>query len=441
MVGPRAEPLALHQRSAPPATQPLAQGPLDLDRAIRIALRNNPELHARGAEADQAQAAKDVAAGAQWPRIDAIGGYTHFLDPQRVIPPHFNNEPGAFSRDALGADLVLSLPLYTGGQITNRVRAAEFLRAAAAGRVVRNRDELVFNVTSLYYAVLSQGHIISSLEFSQKTLEQHRDRIQELIENQKAVKVDLLRTQVRLADLEQRLVQERNVLAIQKQVLANQLGISKPGHEGLDVVGELPRDVAPATAPVNTSDVLAQRADYQAALAEVRALERNVVVAKGALWPQIYAQAAYGLRYGIDADRPAGVGEGDDVAALGVLVDIPIFEGGQLRAKVRQERAGLMAALDRLHKLELQIDLDVSTAQSNISSSRQRVAATAQSIEEAQESYDIERQKYDASKGTIVDVLDAQSALLDVQTNYYRALADYQTALAQLQLALGRTMP
>ena len=46
-------------------------------------------------------------------------------------------------------------------------------------------------------------------------------------------------------------------------------------------------------------------------------------------------------------------------------------------------------------------------------------------------------QKYNWGKGTIVDVLDSQSALLDSHTNYYRALADYNTALSQFHLAVG----
>ena len=43
----------------------------------------------------------------------------------------------------------------------------------------------------------------------------------------------------------------------------------------------------------------------------------------------------------------------------------------------------------------------------------------------------------DRGKGSISDVLDAQSALLDSQTNYYQALATYNTSLAQWRLATG----
>jgi outer membrane protein TolC len=125
------------------------------------------------------------------------------------------------------------------------------------------------------------------------------------------------------------------------------------------------------------------------------------------------------------------------VGRVGVVVDIPIFEGGRIEARVRQEKARLLAAQERLRRLELQVQLDVETATLNIASAARRVQATEKAIEQAQESLRIEREKYDLGKGSITDVLDAQSALLDSQTNYYRALADYNVALAQLKLAMG----
>jgi outer membrane protein TolC len=118
-------------------------------------------------------------------------------------------------------------------------------------------------------------------------------------------------------------------------------------------------------------------------------------------------------------------------------VDIPIFEGGRVEARVRDQRAKLASAKERFRKLDLQIRLDVETALLNVNSSWERTEAIKKTIEQAQESFRIERQKYDLGKGAIVDVLDAQSALLDSQTNYDRALADYNIALAQLRLAMG----
>jgi outer membrane protein TolC len=118
-------------------------------------------------------------------------------------------------------------------------------------------------------------------------------------------------------------------------------------------------------------------------------------------------------------------------------VELPIFEGGRIQARIREERAKLAAAQERFRKLELQVRLEVETAQLNMTSAFERVQTTEKTIEQARESLRIEREKYELGKGAIMDVLDAQSALLDAETNYYRALADFNVARAQLQLATG----
>lgn len=59
----------------------------------------------------------------------------------------------------------------------------------------------------------------------------HRKMVAELIDAQKAAQVDLLRTEVRLADIEQQLIRERNALRIQSFLLNSFLGVS--GHSGV----------------------------------------------------------------------------------------------------------------------------------------------------------------------------------------------------------------
>ncbi|MCK7507875.1 MAG: TolC family protein [Desulfobacterales bacterium] len=39
------------------------------------------------------------------------------------------------------------MPIFTGGQITSRIKAAELLQAAAEHRLARTREELIFNVS------------------------------------------------------------------------------------------------------------------------------------------------------------------------------------------------------------------------------------------------------------------------------------------------------
>jgi outer membrane protein TolC len=419
-----------------------------LQKCIEVALTNNPDIAARRWEVMQAKAQKDGSLGARWPSIRATGGYNYYyFDAQRLIPARDNGEPGVFGHNITSTDLVLSMPLFTGGQITNRIKASELLWAAAEHRLVRTREELVFNVTSVFNAILGQQQVIDSLLFSIDVLKQQVTRIKDLISVQKGTKVDLLRTEVRLANLEQRLLQEKNTLLVQQRVLDNLMGV-KERERPILIEGQLtliPLDV-------NTEEILpsalSRREDYLAAKSETEAQGRRVEVARGGRWPTLSLKGSYGWRYAPSPNPiPTNINpyvRGMDnphvVGSVGLFVDIPLFEGGQIDARIREELAKLEAQRERLRKLELQVRLEVETAAANVNSIRQRIITTEKSIEQAKESFEIEKEKYELGKSTITDVLDIQGALLEAQSVYYRALADHETAKAQLRLATGEKL-
>jgi outer membrane protein TolC len=293
----------------------------------------------------------------------------------------------------------------------------------------------------MFFSILAQKRVVESLDFSRQVLQEHLKRVDALVAAQKAAEVDRLRTKVRLADIEQRLVREENVLAIQRRAWVNLLGLTPTGS-GADEPpfpkGELTSKQENAVPDFNSALALAweKRDDYLAARSALEAQARKVDVARAGHWPTVYLVGSYGERWAVGPTSGLG-DETDDIGRIGIVAEIPIYEGGRVDAKVAEQRAKLAAARERLRKLELQIRLDVETALLNIQSSQQRIEAIKTAVEQADESLRIEREKYDLGKGAIVDVLDAQDALLESQTNYYLALADYNVAVAQLHLAVG----
>lgn len=426
--------------SAQPVKIPVAglpQGPLDLTQAMEIALANNPDVAATSWELVAAGARQEQAFGERLPRISAVGSYTHYLDPQRLIQARGPTDRAIYSEDIISGDLVLSMPLFTSGRLVNQVKAAEMLQMVADHRLSRSREQLVFNVSSVFFSILSQRYVVESLEFSKRTLNEHFRRVEALVAAQKAARVDLLRTEVRLADIQQRLVREENVMAIQQHILSNLLGI-EPQPDRISIHGELELQQIESVPDFDTALAAARstRSDYLAARAALEAQAHKVDATGAGHWPIVSLQGSYGGRRVVGSTVGTG-DESDDVGRVGVAMEIPLFEGGRVNARIQEQRADLAAAQERLRKLELQMRLELETARLNVYSARERMTAIRKAIEQAKESLRIERQKYELGRGAILDVLDAQSALLDSQTNYYRALADHQTALAQLRLAMG----
>jgi len=417
---------------------------VNLNEAIEIALTRNPEVAAVGHDAQAAGARKDAAWGAMLPALSAEGAYTHYLDDQRLVPARFNGESGAFSDSIYSGDLILRIPLFAGGKLINEARAANLLSQASEHRLGRTREELIFNVTSVFYGILAQEKLVDSLAFSQDALASHLKRVNDLIAAQKAAKVDRLRTEVRLADVQQKIVRERNTLAVQKQLLTNLMGV-EPTSPTLALQGALDATTTISlTMEKGIAAAFLNRPDYLAARKELEAQARRVDVGRAGHTPTVSLFGAYGGRWAENpSEQPVGASASDseDVGRVGIGIEIPLFQGGRIRARVEEERAKLAAAQERLHKLELQIRLEVETALLNLGSASERAQTLQKSVEQAEESLRIERQKYELGKGAIVDVLDAQSALLEAETNYYGALADVHVARAQIDLAMGKEKP
>lgn len=403
---------------------------LTLESALHIALANNPELAASRWDVAAAKGRVNTAIATGRPTLDVAGGYQRHVDNQRLIPTRYNGEPGYFDEDILRGDVIFKLPVYTGGRITTEIKSAELLQAAEEHRLVQTREELVFNVSSIFHILLGQREVIRSLEFAVDAMENHRRQVQDLLDAQKAARVDLLRTEVRLADLRYNLVNEQNALSTQRRLLANLLGVTYDPEP--IPPGDQPDQKFPSSADLAElmAVALQTRGDYLAAGTGLQAQEQRVAAAKTGSRPTVSLFGSYGSRSNSDGDQ-------DDIGSAGVLMTLPVFDGGLVDAKVETERAVLAASRDRLKKLELQVRREIEIALLDIRSSKERINAARQSLEQAGESLRIQQMKYGLGSGSILDVLDAQSALLQSETNYTRARVDARIAVARLQLVSG----
>jgi len=414
---------------------------LSLRTLIDLALANNPELAAGAFERDAAAARAQGAEAARLPRVTVEGGYTAYGDDARLVAAHANGELGAFGSQILNADVVLRVPLYTGGRLVAELNAAQLLEAASSQRLSRSKSDLIFNVSSLYYAQLAQIRLIGALVASRDVLASQLQRVQALVNERKAAKVDALRTEVKLADVRQRLLREQNGLDILRRTLLNLLG-EDTGERQIVLVDALQKPALDARPlAVLTQLALAQRADIQAAQTELDAQNARIAAARAGNAPTLNLLAAAGGRklYGI-SQQPVGSDSQDTTYRIGLSFDMPLFDGGRTAARVAEESAKLAALQARFDKLRLQVRLEIETAYTALTSALERLASTEQLAALAAENLHIEQEKYALSRGTLFDVLDAQSALTEAQATHIRALADANTAAAQLSWASAENL-
>lgn len=407
---------------------------LTLDEAVAIALEQNPEIAAARWSSAAAAAVNHTARARRLPSVNLRGSYDHLSEDQRLFAATANGEAGVFGNDLFTADVVLSLPLYTGGKTSSAITASDLLRQAAEGELARTREAIVFNVTSLFYNLLAQREVIRSFESAVEATMEQRRSIEDQVAAQKAAPVDLLRAEVRLAELKEKLTRERNALTVQRWALAALLG-TESGSPAPDIDGTLHPAVVPECpdSSVCLRTALARRSDYLAALQLAQAQNESIKGTRAGRLPTVSLQASYGERW----MHPISTDRSQDIGRIGLVIEFPLFDGGAVRSEIGEQTARYNARLEQVRKLELQIRTEVEIALAEIAAARERTEATAMAVEQARESFRIIREKYDLGKGAMVDVLDAQAALVLAETTYARALADLAVSDARRKLAIG----
>jgi len=408
----------------------LPTGPLTLERALHIALANNPDIVAGAWNVAAVQARGRYASSGHWPTLGVNAAYRHHWHQERLVPARGPVADAAFSHDIFAGDVVLSIPLLAGGRVMSAVAASELMARAAEHRLAQTKEELIFNVKSTFYAILGQTRMIEALEHSQKALDEHLSKTRELITARKAARVDLLNIEVRLAEINHHLVKQRGTVEISKRLLASLLGIEAIPPGGLSIQGELAARKVNLDSRRILSTAIETRPDMAGLALEIQAQAKRIDMARADYWPVVSAKATYGARANAQ-------GKYDDLGFAGLELSLPVFTGLSTAARVEEEHAKLRALQERQRKLTLAIRREVESAVIQVQTTTAQAEATEKAIAKAEESLRIASEKAALGLGTAMDVLDAQAALLNAETAYFAALVDLHTSLALLDLTAG----
>ena len=119
--------------------------------------------------------------------------------------------------------------------------------------------------------------------------------------------------------------------------------------------------------------------------------------------------------------------------AVGVNVEIPVFNGFLYSARSREATFRAQAEQERLRDLRDRISRDVRTSWLNATNAYDRLAVTQQLLQQANLALDLARARYKLGLGSIVELSQAQLQQTQAQITDAQAGYDYRLALAVLQ--------
>lgn len=373
-----------------------------LRQALAAAYRYNPQIDAQRARLRATDEDVAIANSGYRPRITAQGEVSSVNQVTRPESP--NN--GRFSPKNVTVDL--KQPIFTGFQVTNQVRAAE--ASVRAGReTLRDVErQVMLQVVTSYVDVVRDQAIVQLQESNVQVLTRELNATKDRFSVGEVTRTDVAQAEARRAGSVSQLDLAR----------AN-LKTSRASFE--QVVGHAPSQLSdPVTAdkliPKTLDEAIGLGARENplviAALYNEQAARHQVDQIRGGLLPQIELQATHS-----DTWEPSRNADESRTTSVTGRVTVPLYEGGQVYAQVRQAKHTHVSLLQTIELTRTQVQQAVTAAWSQMQAARAQVQSDQAQVKANETALNGVREEERVGQRTLLDVLNAEQELLNSRVN------------------------
>ncbi len=403
--------------------------PITLNEAIELARRNNRTLQQALLTLERNRFAVREQQAALLPTASVNANITRsgpgFVDRQQN--PLLQNQDSSTS---FGAGAQIQYDLYTSGSRRANIRAAEEQLRSAELEVEAQSETIRLNVTTQYYDLQLADENVRIAESAVTNAQASLKDAQALERAGVSTRFDVLRSQVNLANAQQRLTNARAQQRINRRQLTRTLSLA----QSVDITAADPVKLA-GLWNISLDQTIVQafqnRPELQQFLAERNAAEQRRRIARAQLGPQLSLVAAYDTSDEFDDTQSIR-----DNYSLAVRANLNLYDGGASRARANQEKVNIRIAENQFADQRDQIRFEVEQAYSQLVANLANVQTTTIAVDQSREALRLARLRFQAGVGTQTEVIDAEEDLTSTEGQRVTAILDYNRALASLQRSI-----
>ena len=406
-----------------------------LDELVAATLQGAPDLARARARLREERALRGIAAAAEYPVMDAGGGYDRSRGSENVptgVPPG-GLGPGAYgSLWQAGFDASWELDVFGGPR--RAVESADAGYQAAAADQADVELSLLAEVARNYMELRSGQRRLAVARRNLALQQDVAHIVQSQLEAGLASRLDDLRAQAEAADTEALIPGfEAQVRADIYRIGALAGGIPEDLAAKLDVPSKIIYTVPeiPVGLP---SDLLLRRADIRAAERRIAAANARIGVATADLYPHFSLTGIAGLET-LDAKSFPDISSG--YFAVGPSVRWLIFDANRVHFQIDAERARTDQAAATYQAVVLGALRDVETALTSCAHSQERAQGLAKEVAADRQAVEQATHLYAKGLTDFLAVLDVERSLQAAEDKQAVNDGDEAVAAVSLYKALG----
>lgn len=338
-------------------------------------------------------------------------------------------------KKSVGGSVTATVPLYQGGFVRDSIRAAK-ARVEQGRASLQLTEAFVFtDAVAAYMDVIRDSAIVDLNAGNVKVLDTNLQASKDRFEVGDLTRTDVAQSEARLS-------------VARSDLQRAQANLDRSRQAYLEVIGKFPDNLEPPPAlpglPAASDDAVdiavANNPELAAARQAARAADYDIGVAQSYWMPRIdaFGTGDYVDYQGTLAGGAAGIKQVDKTATVGIRAQIPLYQGGEPGARVRQAKARKSQAIEAQTAAERAVIADARVAFANyqaalgvIDSSQAAVSANELALEGV-------RAEQGVGTRNVLDVLNAEQELLNARSTLVTAKRDAYVAGFALLAAMGR---
>lgn len=409
---------------------------LTLEKAIGIALDENPTIRVADRDVELKKIADSEAWQALLPTLDATLSFSHSI---KVAEMKIGGNKIKFGQDgsstATGA-LALNLPVFAPAVYQNmKLTKEDVLLAQEKAR--SSRLDLVNQVTKAYYSALLAQDSYAVMQKSYNTSKENFDVVNSKYKVGSVSEYDKISAEVQMRSMNSSLVSAQTGLNLAMLQLKVLMGVTadvafviddslKRYESGL----ALPQSEDAGYELERNSSLL--QLDYN-----MKLLERTRKLLKTNFLPTVGIQLTGQYQSVSNPDWNVFGYSYSPSASIAFAVNIPIFHADNW-TKLKSNRVRIAQLEDTRLDTERKLSMAVESYKQNMASTIAQVESNSEAVKQAGKAVQISGKRYEVGRGTILELNQSETALTQAELTYVQSIYDYLTNKADLDYTLGR---
>jgi protease secretion system outer membrane protein len=411
-------------------------GAITLQQAYEAALKNDPQYRMSFYDKESAQEYRIIGRSYLLPSVSAsYSASRNIADTETYQTDFFGNkgwvpaQPRYISRSAA---VQLRQPIlnldgiarYRQGKVQAKQGEAAF---AAAG------DEVAVRVSSAYMDALFAEDQLRLSQVARDMFKEQMHVNNRLFEKGEGTKTDMLETQARLDIAEAQVTEAQDNVVAARETLSGIIGMD-PGQ--LDKLGDGLRPATLTTASFAEWEQIARAHNNELAAARLAVENARLDIQRNKAGH--YPRADFIATYSKDDSASINTYQQNSVnRAVGVQINLPLYQGGAISATVRQAADAYGRAQSDLDARTSKIMVELRKAHSIVLSSVHKIEALEKAVESGKELMKATEQSIKGGVRINLDLLNAQQQLYTSQRDLAQARYTYLIGLLRLRAAAG----